>query len=254
MLAARSAGDRRGERRLDEVEGERAAADQRHRRRVDQREQAAQAEAERLAGKAEGGALGAVGGTGAPSQRRHLVVADVGHRLGIVGQQPGAAPDRIAARIGLDAAAPPAAAERPVRPMHHVAELAARRLRAAEELALQHQAHADAVRQQDGDEVLAVALRLLPAQRHRDHAAVVLDRRGHAEGVLQDAGEGDVACAGDRRPQHAAGRRVGGALDGDDDAGERTASAGRRSTSRPTMAIMASTSSAVGMVLVGSRR
>ena len=46
--------------RLDQVEGGGADADHRHRGGIDQREQAAEAEADRLAGLAEGLALGTV--------------------------------------------------------------------------------------------------------------------------------------------------------------------------------------------------
>ena len=107
----------------------------------------------------------------------------------------GVAPDRVVAGIGLDAAAPAAAAERAARPVDHVAELAAGRLRAGEQFALQHQPHADAVREQDGDEIVAVALGIAPAQRHRHHVAVVLDGRRDAELGLQNVGERDVARA-----------------------------------------------------------
>ena len=107
-------------------------------RGVDQRKQAAQPEAERLAGLAEGFALRA-------RQRRarlrrqapHVGVADVGTRAAESSLMlPRIAPDRIVAGIGLDAAAPAAAAERAVRAVDHVAEFAAGRLRAGEQLAL----------------------------------------------------------------------------------------------------------------------
>ena len=60
MLAAGGHGDRLADGRLEQVEGQRAMSDHRHRRRIDQRKQAAQPEAERLAGLAECLALRAV--------------------------------------------------------------------------------------------------------------------------------------------------------------------------------------------------
>ena len=140
--AARSAGSSRSK-----ADG--AVADEGDRRGVDQREQAAEAVAERLAGLAEGLAFRSVGCARACGERLHVGVADVVRGRGVLAHAPGVAPDRVVAGIGLDAAAAAAAAERAVRPVDHVAELAAGRLRAGEELALQHQAHADAVRQQD---------------------------------------------------------------------------------------------------------
>ena len=52
-------------------------------------------------------------------------------------EPPGIAPDRVVAGIGFDAAATAAAAQRPVGPVDHMAEFAARRMRAGEKLAFE---------------------------------------------------------------------------------------------------------------------
>ncbi len=89
---------------------------------------------------------------------------------------------------------------------------------AGEQFSLQHQPHADAVREQDGDEIVAVAFGIAPLQRHRHHVAVVLHGSRDAEFVFQNVGEGNVGLRCDRRPQHGACMRVGDALDSHRDA------------------------------------
>ena len=60
--------------------------------------------------------------------------------------------------------------------------------------------------------------RVAPAQRDRHHVAVVFDDDRNAEFVFQHVGERDVGLRRDRRPQHGAGGRIRGALDGEHDA------------------------------------
>ena len=74
-----------------------------------------------------------------------------------------------------------------------MAEFAARRLRAGEQFALQHQAHADAMREQDRDEIVRGSV---PDLRHRSATAIMLQSFSTVAGmpnrVLQHVGEGNV--------------------------------------------------------------
>ena len=201
---------RLAQRRLDEVEGGRADADQRHGRGIDQREQAAEAEADaprRPCGRprARGRRPRARGRPGPACPRREMSASGAC----VLALAVRIAPDGVVAGIGLDAAAPAAAAQRAVGPVDHVAELAARRLRAGEQLALQHQAHADAVRQQDGDEVVAVALRAC-ASAAPPRSCCSRSRRWPGCRVAASRRSAKSRCRvvrRDRRPQHRARAR-----------------------------------------------
>ena len=70
---------------FEKVEGQRAVPDHRHRRRVDQSKQAAESEAERLAGLAERLALRTVMASRLVGERCDVGVADVGDRRRISG-------------------------------------------------------------------------------------------------------------------------------------------------------------------------
>ena len=160
------------------------------------------AKTERLAGLAERLALRPVVAPRLVGKCCDVGIADVGDGRRILGHAVSVAPDRVVAGIGLDAAAAAAAAQRSVRAVDHMAEFAAGRLRAGEQFAAQHHAHADAVRQQDRDEIVPVAFRIVRTQRHRDHVAVVLDGHRNAGRVLEHCRERNVGVRRDRRPQH----------------------------------------------------
>src|SRR5690606_12850093 len=116
------------------------------------------------AGLAEGFAFTAVVVARGGCQSQHRRVVDVGGRLGVFTLAARVPEYGVVAGIGLDAAAPPATALRAVGNVDHMAELAARGMRAGKELAAQNQSHADAVRQQDGEEIVAVAVGRAAAQ------------------------------------------------------------------------------------------
>ncbi len=70
------------------------------------------------------------------------------------------------------------------------------------------------MRQQDGDEIVAIVPGVLRVERDRDHVAVVFHGNGNAEGVLERVAERNVDLAGDRRPQQRARAGIGDALKG----------------------------------------
>jgi hypothetical protein len=125
MLAAGGPGDRLAQMRLDQVEGGGADADHRHRGGVDERKKAAKPEPDRLAGPTERFALGPFLCPGGCSERLHVGVADIGHRLLVLARLSGGPPDRVIAGIGFDAAAASAAAKSAIGTVDHVPELAA---------------------------------------------------------------------------------------------------------------------------------
>ena len=168
----------------------------------------------RLAGGAKGRALRPVAFAGRVGQRLHLLVADIGHRRVERIAAARVAQHRVVAGIGFDAAAPAAAAQRAVGNVDHMAEFAARGMRAGEEPPAQHQPHANAVRQKDRVEIVLVALRRAPSQRLGDHVAVVLHGYGEPELGLEQVAEGNVAVRGDRRPQQRRRVGIGDALNG----------------------------------------
>src|SRR5690606_31647516 len=59
-----------------------------------------------------------------------------------------------------------------------------------------------AVRNQYGDEVVAVAQWIAPSQRLLQHAAVDLERGRYGEDPLQPVGKGDIGVRRHRRPEH----------------------------------------------------
>jgi len=97
--------------------------------------------------------------------------------------------------------------------MDHVAELAAGRMCADEQFAVEHDTHADTVREQDGDEVVTITVGTAPAQRNGHHVAVVLDDDRNAERLFEDICERNIAVRRYWRPKHGTRMGIGSALD-----------------------------------------
>ena len=110
-----------------------------------------------------------------------------------------------------------AAAQGAIVLVKHMAKFCGGRTAPGEQAAIEVEAHADAVGQQHGQTIAAIALRLQPAQGDRDHRAVIGDGDRAAKLALQIVGQVHIASGSDRRPQKITAFRIRAALDGHDD-------------------------------------
>ena len=131
---------------------------------------------------------------------RDILIGELSERLGILVAETGITSDHVFVGIHLNAAASAATAERAIRAINHVTELAAGSVSACEQLAFQHQPHADTLRKQHGGEVIAVANRVALDQSLGHHVAVVLDSHRYAQLLFKPVGERNTVMWANQRP------------------------------------------------------